>query len=306
MLDVQRPPRRANLWLMPAVTMPRALPSRFRGRGTMAALGLVALIWVAVAQLVDTPYVRIGLMLDAALLLAGGAGLTSMAARSRRATAAEVASVAHDLRGPLITLQATLELLASDGFGALPEEARAVALQAAAASSRAAGMVDLALDWTTRRPGTAPRSLVDLNHVLQQAVDALAAEVRATGATVEVASLPRVAGDPSALFRVFLNLLQNGLKYHQPGTPPCIAITAELRDGWGQIAVSDAGIGIAPAERSLVFARHYRTAAGIARATGEGLGLAIVHRLVTEMGGMVWVDGTASPGTTFLVRLPLA
>jgi two-component system sensor histidine kinase SenX3 len=115
-----------------------------------------------------------------------------------------------------------------------------------------------------------------------------------------------VAGDASALFRVFLNLLQNGLKYHQPGTPPRIAITAETRDGWGQIAVSDAGIGIAPDEQSLVFADRYRTAAGMARASGEGLGLATVHRLVTEMGGNVSVDSAASHGTTFLVRLPLA
>lgn len=306
MLHVQRSSRRLELWSVFAFATPRALPALPRSRASTAAAGLLVLTGIVFTGLIDTPYVRMSLAIQAALLIGGAAAFTSMAARSRRASAAEIAGVAHDLRGPLVTLQATLELLASDGFGALPEEAHAAALQAVAASGRAADMVDRALDRSTRRARAAAASPVDLDDVLKQAVDALAAQIRATGATLEVASLPRVAGDPSALFRVFLNLLQNGLKYHDPGTPPRLTITAEVTDGWGLIAVRDAGIGIGPTERSRVFACGHRAASGIARADGEGLGLSIVHRLVTGMGGAVWVDSTATQGTTFLIRLPLA
>ncbi len=305
MLQAQRSSGRGDFWLTPVLAMPRALPSRLHGHGMTAALGLVGLSGITVAQLVEAPYLRTGLMLHVALLLAGGLVLTAMATRSRRASAAEAAGVAHDLRGPLISLQATLELLASDGFGALPEQARAAASRAAAMSSRATDMVDRTLE----RAVTAPTaSTVDIDVVLREVVDALDVQVRATGATVSVASLPRVAGDSCALFRVFVNLLQNGLKYHQPDMPPRIAVAAEVTDGWAEIAVSDEGIGIAATERSRVFERHYRTAAGAARATGEGLGLglATVRRLVTEMGGTVWVDGAAPQGTTVRVRLPLA
>lgn len=272
-----------------------------------AALGLVGLTGIAAAQFVEARYLRIGLLLHVALLLAGGLVLTAMAARSRRAGAAEAASMAHDLRGPLVSLQATLELLAGDGFGALPEPARTAALRAAAMSGRAADVVDRTLRHAIRGAAAAPTAAaVDLDVVLREAADALDVQVRATGATVNVAPLPRVAGDSCALFRVFVNLLQNGLKYHHPDMPPRITVTADSRDAWAEIAVSDEGIGIAPAERPRVFERHYRTAAGGARAAGEGLGLATVHRLVTEMGGAVWVDGAAPQGVTVRVRLPLA
>lgn len=305
MLHMQRASRRFELWSVVAFATPRAFPTISRPRASMAAAGLLAVAGITATGLIEAPYVRAGLAVQAVLLLVGAVVLTSMAARSHQASAAEIASVAHDLRGPLVTLQATLELLASDGFGTLPEGARAAALQAVVASGRATDMVDHALDRSTRRVSAATVSPVDLDNVLQQVVDALAVQIRATGATLEVASLPRVAGDPSALFRVFLNLLQNGLKYHEPGTPPRLTITAEVTDSWGLIAVRDAGIGIAPAERSRIFARRHRTASGIACAEGEGLGLSIVHRLVTGMGGTVWVDSTVTQGTTFLVRLPL-
>lgn len=306
MLQAQRSSGRGDFWLTPVLAMPRSIPILLHGHGMTAALGLVGLSGITVAQLVEAPYLRIGLMLHVALLLAGGLILTTMATRSRRASAAETAGVAHDLRGPLISLQATLELLASDGFGALPEPARTVALRAAATSSRAADLVDRTLERAISRAVTASTtSTADLDVVLREVVDALDVQVRTTGATVAVAPLPRVAGDSCALFRVFVNLLQNGLKYHQPDMPPRIAVAATVTGGWAEIAVSDEGIGIAATERSRVFERHYRTAAGAARATGEGLGLATVRRLVTEMGGTVWVDGAAPRGTTVRVRLPL-
>lgn len=68
--------------------------------------------------------------------------LMAYASRTRRANDAEPVGVAHDLSGPLVSLQATLELLAGDGFGALPEQARAAALRTAATSSRAAEVVE--------------------------------------------------------------------------------------------------------------------------------------------------------------------
>jgi chemotaxis family two-component system sensor kinase Cph1 len=158
--------------------------------------------------------------------------------------------------------------------------------------------------------GTATASLfrgcTDLDVVMQETLDALDTQVRTAGATIQIAPLPRVAGDSCALFRVFVNLLQNGLKYHQPDARPHVSVTAESEGTWAVISVSDNGIGIAPEERLRVFDRHYRTAAGVARADGEGLGLATVQRLVTGMGGTIWVDDAVERGTTIRFRLPLA
>ena len=149
MLQAQRSSGRGDFWLTPVLAMPRALPSRLHGHGMTAALGLVGLSGITVAQLVEAPYLRTGLMLHVALLLAGGLVLTAMATRSRRASAAEAAGVAHDLRGPLISLQAILELLASDGFGALPEQARA---------TERARVFECHYRTASRAAGSAPRN----------------------------------------------------------------------------------------------------------------------------------------------------
>jgi len=308
MLHAQRSSGRGDFWRMPRLTMPRAFFPALRRHGMTAATGVVGLTGIAVAGLVEGPYLRAGLMLHIGLLMASGGFLMVNAARSRHARTAEAVDIAHDLRGPLVSLQTTLELLAGDGFGALPEPARAAAIQAAITSGRVAEMVDRTLERTTFRALATPSTTgtTNLNAVLHEAVDVLGVQVRSTGATIEVAAMPRVAGDPSTLFRVFTNLLQNGLKYHQPDIPPRITVTAEMSKDWAEIAVADRGIGIAPADRARIFERHYRARSGAARAAGEGLGLATVHRLVVELGGAVWVDGAASQGTTIRVRLPLA
>lgn len=273
----------------------------------MVAVVTIALAWIVAAQAVEARHLLLGIALHVALLVAGGATMIAVAARARRTSDAETQCVAHDLRGPLVSLQATLELLASDGFGALPEPARTVVLRAAATSGRAADVVDQTLRRAVGTAATAPlRGIADLDVVLRETLDALAVQVRAAGAAVEVAPLPRVVADPSALFRVFVNLLQNSLKYHQAGLAPRIVVAAGLDGGWATVSVTDEGIGIAPADRALVFERHYRTAAGIAQAGGEGLGLATVARLVSEAGGAVWVDPAPLRGTTIRLRLPLA
>ena len=149
-------------------------------------------------------------------------------------------------------------------------------------------------------------SAVDLNVVLREVTLALDVQARATDAAVTVGALPAVAGDACALFRVFSNLVQNGLKYHQPQVPPRVAVTAEVDGGWAVIGVREYGIGVPPEERTRIFERRYRATSGAQHASGSGLGLATAHRLVTEMGGAVWLDGAAGPGTLVRVRLPLA
>lgn len=307
MLQAQRSSGRGISWRLPAVAAARAFPTALRDRTVASAVGAGAVSWIVVAQAVEARHLVVGFVLHLGLLAAGGAIAMVAMSRTRRATDVATQGVAHDLRGPLVSLQATLELLASDGFGTLPAAARDVVVQAAATSGHAADVVDQTLRRTTHALATAPlRGRADLDVVVRSALGALDVQMRAAGAVVEVAPLPHVAADPAALFRVFVNLVQNSLKYHRPGLAPCIAVTSIIEGDWATISVADDGIGIAPDERALVFERHYRTMTGIARAGGEGLGLATVARLVAESGGAVWVDPAPRRGTTIRVRLPLA
>ena len=119
------------------------------------------------------------------------------------------------------------------------------------------------------------------------------------------ALLPAVRIDEEAMTRVFVNLLDNAMKYS--GRSRRIRVDLSCRDEGVAVAVSDFGIGIAPEEHERIFDRFYRTTApaddGVA---GTGLGLAIVRQVVHAHGGRVEVDSRPGRGATFTVVIPAA
>ncbi|MBV8535831.1 MAG: hypothetical protein JO128_09575 [Alphaproteobacteria bacterium] len=118
--------------------------------------------------------------------------------------------------------------------------------------------------------------------------------------------LPRVRADEPALKQILLNLLSNAIKFTRPGGTVILSAAPE-RDAMMRIAVTDTGIGIAPADLAHVvepFRQVDRTLAR--RYEGTGLGLAITKRLVDLHGGTLGIDSTPGKGTAVTVRLPLA
>jgi signal transduction histidine kinase len=220
-----------------------------------------------------------------------------------RLTPSANADVVHDLRAPIVTVRSYLELLIDESFGPLPAAARHAAEQAARASTRAQSLVESTLAaQSTGSPAAEAASRADLTAVLCDVVNSLAADVAATDARVSVGALPRVPGAEADYYRIFENLVENAIRYHRPGAAPHIVVEASEAAGAVEIAVSDDGIGIAPADRERIFQRHARGAgAGVG---GHGLGLTTVRDLVTGLGGTVWIDPDVTAGTTVRLRLP--
>jgi len=113
-----------------------------------------------------------------------------------------------------------------------------------------------------------------------------------------------ISADREELQTVFLNLLDNAVKYSPDG--PRISLRVITRSRWVDVYIKDSGIGISRADLKRIFKRFYRShekAAG--QAKGTGLGLAIVRGIVERHGGRVTADSAGlGKGTTFLVRLP--
>ena len=101
---------------------------------------------------------------------------------------------------------------------------------------------------------------------------------------------------------VFDNLLGNAIKYSPPSTPISLAVQ-RLASGAVEVAVSDQGPGINPAEQGQIFDRYYRSPSVLSH-TGIGLGLHIVRRVVALHGGNVWLDPHYRQGARFIVRFP--
>jgi len=113
-----------------------------------------------------------------------------------------------------------------------------------------------------------------------------------------------IEADRAKLYQMFLNLVDNAVKYTPEGGMISIAVH---RDGnFAEVRVRDTGIGISPEHRTKIFDRFYRVDKARSRELGgAGLGLSIVQWIVQIHGGTINVESEPGQGSTFLVRLPL-
>jgi two-component system sensor histidine kinase KdpD len=100
---------------------------------------------------------------------------------------------------------------------------------------------------------------------------------------------------------VFINLLENAVKYTPPGT--LIEIGASATDGEITVEVADRGPGLPPGDVERAFEKFYRGAPDVAR--GAGLGLAICRAIVEAHGGRIWAENRVGGGVAFRFTLPI-
>jgi signal transduction histidine kinase len=120
--------------------------------------------------------------------------------------------------------------------------------------------------------------------------------------SVDVPANIHFIGDENRLAEVFVNLIGNAVKYSAAGTE--VAISAEDRDDWIIVTVTDRGIGISDEEQRVIFDAFVRGRDASRYAPGTGVGLFITRAIVTAHGGQVTVDSKRGFGTTVRVVLP--
>ena len=122
------------------------------------------------------------------------------------------------------------------------------------------------------------------------------------GAEVEVGDMPSVTADATALGQVFSNLIGNSLKYRCPDRPLKIEVGGRKEGETAHYWVRDNGLGIPEYGKARLFQVFQRL--HLKRAEGEGMGLAIAHRIVERHGGKIWAESREGEGTTFHFSLP--
>jgi signal transduction histidine kinase len=234
-----------------------------------------------------------------------------------------VYSVSHDLRSPLVNLQGfsqELALVAGDLRGLLtaPEIPPTVRQQARSlvdrdmgesihfiqtAVSRLAGIIDALLRLSRVGRVEYHWQTVDVRAVVTRVLVAANQTLRARQVEVEVQDLPPAWGDPQALEQVFANLIGNAVNYLDPSRPGRIQVGS--RSGPGDLrtwTIQDNGLGIPEQHQAKVFVAFQRLHPEAA--PGEGIGLAVVRRVVERHGGRIWLESTPGVGSTFFVALP--
>lgn len=212
----------------------------------------------------------------------------------------------HDLREPLNTVVQFVGLVEEDHSADLPADARHHLKLVRHAGERMRTLLDDVVRYARLQNGhSEPRTAVALDALMAELCDALAAQLSATGAQLNIQPLPVVSGHASLLSQLFQNLLSNALKFVPPGQAPHIDISVASDGGIAIMTVKDNGIGISAEGMEQLFQPFSRL--NLRREfEGSGLGLAISRQIAEAHGGTITVASQPGGGSAFEVRLPLA
>jgi two-component system sensor histidine kinase BarA len=239
-----------------------------------------------------------------------------------------LATVSHELRTPLTSIIGYSEMLAEGLAGELKAEQQEFVKTIHDKGEQLLSLIMGLLDLSKLESGTMRMSMrqVRLEPVLGEVVSTLAPTARKKGVTLQLQApdpLAELRADPERLRQVFLNLVENALKF-TPATGS-VTLRARMADDDGsdseeeglallaptrariEVRVVDTGIGIPPRERERVFDPFYQVDSSSTREYGgTGLGLSIVKRLIEAHSGKIRIEDNEPRGTVFVVSLPQA
>ena len=224
-----------------------------------------------------------------------------------RAKSEFLARMSHELRTPLNAVLGFAQLLARAPAGADPDEQRRYARHIEDAGWHLLKMVNDVLDLQSLENEARAIELrpVALAPLLQSACGAVAARAAQRGLAVHCSIPPAgalVLTDPARLLQVLDNLLRNAVQYNRAGGTVCLG--AELAEGVWVLSVTDTGLGIPAAQLPHLFEPFNRLGRDSPGPTG--VGLLLVHSLLSRMGGQISVRSALGAGSTFELRLPAA
>ncbi len=220
-----------------------------------------------------------------------------------------VVNVSHELRTPVALIRGHVESLLLRGQDDDSEAQRGLAV-IQRETERLGQLIEDLFALSTAEAGALPLDVepVQLGEVVEEVVGAVQPIARREHQIAVVAQvapdLPPALVDRRRVVQVLGNLVRNALRYTPEGG--LVAVRAERQDGQVAITVEDTGEGILPERLPHVFERFYRGDGARDRASGAGLGLAIVRELVEAMGGSVAVESVLGQGSRFTFRLPAA
>ncbi|MBP2159222.1 MULTISPECIES: ATP-binding protein [Asticcacaulis] len=144
---------------------------------------------------------------------------------------------------------------------------------------------------------------VSSRDIFDKCLGAQSYELTGKGVEVVVGHLPELITDPVALEQIFSNLLDNAVKYLQPGRPGRIEVSCVETSREYVFSIGDNGRGIEADDRQKVF-HIFRRARNTGDVRGLGLGMAFVKATLRKLSGAIWFDSTVDVGTTFYFSLP--
>ena len=222
-----------------------------------------------------------------------------------------VAHMTHELRAPLSSIRAALEILQGEVGPKVKEEDNKMLATAIKNSDRLADLINSILDFSKIESGqmTVYPKKDDPERIGREAVESLgpwAAKKRIALTFAPDPQLPPVSADFQRTVQILVNLLSNALKFTPVGGRISVGAKAAARgkEKFIQFSVTDSGCGIKKEDQKKVFEKFVQIASGDMHVGGTGLGLAIAKALVHLQLGKMWVESEEGKGATFFFTLP--
>jgi signal transduction histidine kinase len=211
-------------------------------------------------------------------------------------------SVSHDLRAPLRSINGFARILEEDYGNLLDEQGRKTLGTIMRNGERMGQLIDDLLAFSRLGKQSVTRVKLDMNLIASSTSDDL--KIQYTGEKeIHIDSLPPVYGDSSMIKQVMYNLISNALKYSMKKEKAIVRIGAYQEEFGTTFFVQDNGAGFDMQYYDKLFGVFQRLH-DAREFEGTGVGLALVHRIVTKHGGKIWAEGKENEGAIFYFTIP--
>jgi signal transduction histidine kinase len=211
-------------------------------------------------------------------------------------------SVSHDLRAPLRAVSGYAILLKEDYDDLFDDEGRRLLSVVQENAKKMGILIDDLLAFSRLGRKELYKSVIDMTALAENALRELSMSQQIK-AQVKINDLHHVIADTTLMNQVWVNLLSNAIKYSFNTREPVITISSEEKNGELIYSIADNGVGFNMRYAHKLFGVFQRLH-DAEDFEGTGVGLALVHRIITKQGGKIWAKAKVGKGATFYFSLP--
>jgi PAS domain S-box-containing protein len=211
-------------------------------------------------------------------------------------------SVSHDLRTPLRAIDGFSRMLMNEHASELGQETLRLLNVIRVNTRKMSCLIDDILAFARVGRAELKRVEVDMEEMARMTYKELESTIAGRSIEFKVGVLPKALVDVSMIKQVFVNLLDNAIKYSAPKTKALIKVEGHIENDEAVYVISDNGVGFDMKYVGKLFGVFQRLH-GPAEFSGTGIGLSVVKRIITRHGGRVWADGKLDQGASFTFTL---
>jgi light-regulated signal transduction histidine kinase (bacteriophytochrome) len=213
-------------------------------------------------------------------------------------------SVSHDLRAPLRSVHGFTKILMEDYEDKLDEEGRRICGIISSSANQMGELIDDLLSFSRIGRTSLNHSSIDMKKMTRVLFEGITSPSERKRIELRIGKLPNSFGDVKLLGQVWTNLISNAIKYTSKNEVAKITVGSTSSDKMITYSIKDNGVGFDMKYVHKLFGVFQRLHSE-AEFEGNGVGLAIVQRIILKHGGQVWAEGEPGKGATFYFSLPV-